>query len=101
MENYNYDKLKELIGETVQVNDKQGNSVSLELAEVNKGALDGDEWEAFSVIYKGKEDFHIPQGCYTFLHPCFGEKFLFVSPNSPVEYETVVTRERKIVEEES
>ena len=94
MELYNYDILSQLIGENVVLKDDQDHQVSLKIAEVNKGTLDGSEWEAFSVIYNGSPELSIPQGTYTLHHEKFGDESLFVSPNSDVEYETVVTRKR-------
>ncbi|PWK50749.1 hypothetical protein C8D97_10636 [Pleionea mediterranea] len=55
MDNYNYEALCEIIGQEVVVEDSQGNAVSLKLSDVNKGKIDGEEWEAFSVIYQGGE----------------------------------------------
>lgn len=95
MERYNYKNLCLLIGEKVELKDEQGNQAELTITEVSRGNIDGDEWEAFSVIYNGEKHFSIPQGSYTFMHESFGEKLLFMSPNSETEYETVVTRKRE------
>ncbi|WP_144394697.1 DUF6916 family protein [Pleionea sediminis] len=95
MENYSYETLRGIVGEQVTIEDKQGNEVSITLSEVNKGKIDGPDWEAFSAIYQGQNEFFIPQGTYTLKHPSFGEQQLFLSPNSETEYETVVTRERR------
>lgn len=97
MEEYNYDKLSQLVGSTVLIRDTHGNKAELTISEVNKGAIDSDEWEAFSVIYLGEKDISIPQGSYYFSHPDFSEQFLFLSPNSDTEFETVVTRKRQSV----
>ena len=94
MENYNYKNLNQLIGEKVQLKDDQGNQTELTITEVNAANMDGDEWEAFSVIYQGEKDSEISQGNYKLSHESFGEKQLFLSPNSETEYETVVTRKR-------
>lgn len=94
MEKYNYKNLSQLIGEKVTVRDEQQNQLELTIAEVCVGSLDGDEWEAFSVIFNGEKGSSIPQGTYTFLHERFDETLLFLSPNSEIEYETVVTRKR-------
>lgn len=95
MEQYTHENLTPHIGESVQVTDEQGKQCNLVITEVNKGSLDGDKWEAFSVIYSGDKNIQISQGTYTFQHSCFGEKQLFLSPNSDTEYETVVTRNRE------
>ncbi len=100
MESYNYDNLFSVVGQEVSVSDDEGNEVFLTVAEVSKGALDGTSWEAFSVIYAGDKNFHIPQGNYTFKHSVFGVKKLFLIPNSETEYETVITREREAVAEQ-
>jgi len=94
MELYNYDILSQLVGEDVLLKDGQDQIVVLEVAEVNKGKLDGDEWEAFSVILNGKKEYSLPQGIFTLSHEKFGDVSLFLSPNSETEYETVVTRKR-------
>lgn len=94
MERYNYKNISQFIGEKVQLRDEQGNVAELSIADVCKGAMDGDEWEAFSVIYQGNKDFFVPQGTYFFTSEHFGEKQLFLSPKSDIEYETVVTRRR-------
>lgn len=99
MEEYNYDSLSKIVGEKVSVSDEQGNEVFLTLSHIHKNAIDGEKWEAFSAVYDGEEEFRIAQGNYTFKHKCFGEKMLFLTPNSTTEYETVITRERKIPEE--
>ncbi|MEW6982234.1 hypothetical protein AAD001_06235 [Colwelliaceae bacterium 6471] len=94
MGEYNYKNLTQYIGETVTLLDQAGNSAELTIAEVNKGTLDGDEWESFSVIYHAEKDLIIPQGIYTFEHRSFAQQQLFLTPNSEIEYETVVSRER-------
>lgn len=94
MESYNAENLTRILGKEIMVRDDQGNEVPLIVAEVNISSLNGDEWEAFSVIYKGGASFHIPQGTFTFCHSVFGEVALFVSPKSETEYETVISRKR-------
>ncbi|WP_196137515.1 hypothetical protein [Aliikangiella sp. G2MR2-5] len=94
LDSYNYKTLNEIIGQAVVVEDRKGNQVHLIIAEVNKGQIDGEQWEAFSVIYQGKPDFSVPQGTYKLHHQAFGEKELFLSPNSETEYETVIARRR-------
>ncbi|WP_462158960.1 DUF6916 family protein [Pseudoalteromonas sp. GB56] len=96
-DNYNFNNLSNMLGEKVLVEDQAGNQVNLVVSEVLKGPIDGEEWEAFSVIYKGTQDFSVPQGVYKISHDTFGEKELFVSPNSLTEYETVVARKRDAV----
>lgn len=95
MDDYNFDQLSKIIGEPVQVSDKLGNKVELKITEVNKGSLDGDEWESFSVIYTSNENLSIPQGTYDFYHQAFDTKVLFLSPNSAFEYETVINRSKR------
>ncbi|MEO2280691.1 DUF6916 family protein [Pseudoalteromonas pernae] len=94
IDNYNYSNLSNMLGENVLLEDQAGNQVNLVVSEVIKGPIDGKQWEAFSVIYKGTQDFSVPQGIYKISHDTFGEKELFVSPNSLTEYETVVARKR-------
>lgn len=94
MDAYNYQQLSQLIGDAVQVSDQQGNKVTLKIAEVNQGRLDSSEWEAFSVIYRSDQPMNISQGTYRFFHQAFDEIDLFLSPNSAVEFETIITRSR-------
>ena len=94
MEHYNYEALSAIVDEVVGLKDDQGNQVELTITEVSKNNLDGDEWDAFSVIYRSDASFSIPQGTYTLSHKSFGEQRLFLSPNSETEYETVVSRKR-------
>lgn len=94
MECYNADNLTQIIDQPVAVRDRHGNEVQLTVVDVNLSSLNGDEWEAFSVIYQGDEGVVIPQGTFTFSHTVFGELDLFVSPNSDTEYETVISRKR-------
>jgi len=94
VEKYNYNNLSQILGEKVCLKDGQENKVELTITEVNKGQLDGDDWEAFSVIFRGEKNIPIPQGTYVFFNEKFGEKSLFISPKSETEYETVVTRKR-------
>lgn len=101
LDQYCYEILESIVGETVSVFDDTKNEVPLTVAGVRKNAMDGEEWEAFSVSFQGEKRFHIPQGTYTFKHAKFGEKSLFVSPNSDIEYETVVCRQREIPADET
>lgn len=94
MENYNYEVLSTIQGETVTIKDSSGNTADLTISEINQSRMNGPDWEAFSVIYTGKEDLRIPEGTYLFHHPSFGELELFLSPKSPTQYETMVTRKR-------
>ncbi|MBU2871893.1 hypothetical protein [Colwellia sp. E2M01] len=98
MEKYNYINLSQSIGENMLIKDDAGNRVELVIAEVNKGVLDGEEWDSFSVIYSAAPGVTIPQGTYTFCHEKIGEVSLFTTPNSATEYETVVTRKRETTE---
>ncbi len=98
---YNHNILSKLIGEKVSVSDNQGNEVSLTISIVTENKMGDNQWEAFSVIYNGDESFRIAPGVYTFKHPGFEKKQLFLSPNSETEYETVVTREQKTQAEET
>jgi len=95
MENYNFENLSQLVGEQMTIRDDGGNEAALIIAEVNKGIIDSDEWQSFSVIYKGEENLSVPQGTYSFSHEKIGEVSLFMTPNSATEYETIVTKRRE------
>ncbi|MET1254969.1 DUF6916 family protein [Aliikangiella maris] len=97
MDSYNYNNLKSLIGQVINVIDNANHQATLVITDVIRSQINGDEWDAFSVIYQGSSDFHIPQGTYTLVHPEFGEKQLFLTPNSENEYETVITRKKQAV----
>ena len=94
MENYNYNNLMEIVGDNVAVSDDEGNQQQLKIDSVSTSSMHGEDWEAFSVLFRGDESFHIPQGTYQFDHPAFGQVSLFVSPKSEIEYETVINRRR-------
>jgi|GEM_PF-605854 len=95
MDSYSYDTLSKLIDDQISVRDKQGNKVLLTLIEVSQHTLNDDDWESFSVLYLGDNNFRIPQGTYTFEHSGFGKKEIFLTPKSETEYETVITRKRR------
>ncbi|RHW77995.1 DUF6916 family protein [Colwellia sp. RSH04] len=94
MENYSFTVLSQLIGEPITIRDNAENEAQLIIAEVNKGTIDGDEWQSFSVIYNGEENLSVPQGTYLFSHEKIGEVSLFITPNSATEYETIVSQKR-------
>jgi hypothetical protein len=95
MENFNFYNLSQLIGDKVTIRDDVGNEAQLIITEVNKGALDGHEWQSFSVIYIGEENLSVPQGTYSFIHEKFGNISLFITPNSVTEYETIVNQKHE------
>ncbi|WP_404392372.1 DUF6916 family protein [Pseudoalteromonas phenolica] len=94
MEQFNAKVLTELLGQTVDITDSVGSGVTLTVSEVVESSMNGDEWEAFSVYLTGEESFHISQGTYKVAHSAFGERDLFISPKSPVEYEIIINRKR-------
>ncbi|MFK5948584.1 MAG: hypothetical protein QM500_07425 [Methylococcales bacterium] len=95
MELYNCENLTKNIGAKVSVRDEHGGCVELTVSEVNTCSIDGDEWEAFTVIYQAEEGIQIEQGVYTFNHDCFGAQQFFLAPNSSTEYETVISRKKE------
>jgi len=96
MELFNQKNLKKNIGTKINAIDEHGGCVELTITEVNKSAIDGDEWEAFTVIYKNDGENPITQGIYKLHHECIGEQELFLCPNSGTECETIISREKKV-----
>jgi len=92
MQFYTYERLTQLVGQQLQLQDDGGTKVSLTLDRVVKGKLDPSRWEAFAAYFIGDQSFHVPQGTYRLEHPALGEASLFLSPKSPIEYELVVNR---------
>ncbi|AJQ93336.1 DUF6916 family protein [Gynuella sunshinyii] len=97
MQDFNYQNLSPLVGQTVEVSDPENNQklTQLTIKGVSLKAPNGEEYEAFSVLLKGDEDFHLPQNNYSFAVPGLGEQTLFMSPNSLDEYEIVICRSRQ------
>lgn len=94
MERFNYQTLAAIQGQAVTIKDGAGNTAALVVTEIKKSALDGTDWEAFSVLYSAPPSLRIPDGSYLIGHPCFGELELYLSPKSATEYESVITRKR-------
>ncbi len=92
MEKFTESNLKTLINETITAKDDGGSQVSLKIKSVKGGLIKGIEWDGFNVTLEGDESFHIPQGTYSFFHEAFGKCRLFMVPNSPTEYEIIVSR---------
>jgi hypothetical protein len=92
MEKFTFENLRGQEGSKAQLH-VEGEKIEMAIESVAKTKLDGEEWDAFQVVLSG-DAHHLPQGIYHLTHPAFGEADLFVSPNSPTEYEIQVTRKK-------
>ncbi|MEC8907908.1 MAG: hypothetical protein C9355_00600 [Thalassolituus maritimus] len=94
MEAITYDSMESLLGQQVTLSDQADNSVRLTISEVERTALDGDDWEAFAVSLEGQDDFRVPQGMYRLTHEAIGSGELFITAHGPTEYQAVISRKR-------
>ena len=94
MQHYNKPNLEKTICQQVTLKDAHSDSIPLTLQSICTNKADNHEWESFTAYYSNNNNVRIPAGCYTFLHAAFGESTLFITPKSPTEYETVVTRKK-------
>jgi hypothetical protein len=92
MQLYTFERLNQLLGQQLQLQDDAGTRVNLTLDRVVKGKLDPNHWESFAAYLTGDPSFHIPQGNYQLEHPELGVASLFLSPKSEVEYELIMNR---------
>lgn len=93
MENFRYDNLKPLEGQSVEAIDaNSGEKIAdLSVQSVEKSAPDGDLFEAFTVTLKGDEDAHLGQGIYRLKAEAFGEQEVFITPNAIDRYHVCVS----------
>lgn len=92
-DNFNYDTLQRQLGTAVTLIDAD-QVIFLSMVELSRSPLDGAEWEAFALYLEGDPNRQLPQGVYRLAHPAFGERDLFLSPKSPVQYEISISRRR-------
>lgn len=93
MEKFTFENVESAQGSVVKVVGQNG-EVELEVLSVTKSKLDGDEWNAFSVLLNGKANEPLSQGTYKLENEAFGEAELFLSPNSETEYEIHIAQKR-------
>ncbi|MBQ4864283.1 hypothetical protein J8L98_21565 [Pseudoalteromonas sp. MMG013] len=93
MEKFTFENVESAQGSVVKIVGQNG-EVELEISSVKKSKLDGDEWNAFSVLLNGKANEPLSQGTYKLEHEAFGEAELFLSPNSETEYEIHIAQKR-------
>ncbi len=92
MKDYKYDQFTKLVGDQVEVVDSEGNTGVLSITDVKKAQPDDDRWSAFSIHFKNSEsDFTLTPGTYLFRHETAGERSLYLSPLSTVDYESAIT----------
>lgn len=92
-DNFNYDTLQRQLGTAVTLIDAD-QVTFLSMVELSRSPLDGAQWEAFALYLEGDPNRQLPQGVYRLAHPAFGERDLFLSPKSPVQYEISISRRR-------
>jgi hypothetical protein len=88
-----YQIFKKLIGQTINIEDTDGNAIELKIDEVISGSAHSENYESFTTRLKDSLPNRIPQGCYTFSHPTIGKQWLFCSATSSTQYEIVINRE--------
>mgnify|MGYP007059939369 CR=1 FL=1 len=93
MEKFTFENVESAQGAVVKVAGQDG-EVELEVATVDRTKLNGEQWDAFRVMLKGKVDEPLDQGTYRLTHEAFGEAELFLSPNSETEYEIYITTQK-------
>ena len=91
---FTYETLSQLEGEYIDLTDSHGNRCRLKIERICRGRMDDEQWNSFSVRYKGDTSFHLPQGNYILSHPAFDTVTKFIVPMSPVDYETVISRQK-------
>ncbi|MCE9685545.1 hypothetical protein LZP73_04840 [Shewanella sp. AS16] len=96
MEKFNFDVLTPLLDQQVAVfaPDSDTKLTDLTITQVSRGAPHGDEFDAFSVEFKGDKNQHCPQGNYLLKHPGFGEMTLFMSPHAIDSYQVCISRRK-------
>ena len=107
MDNFRLADVSKLVDQTftLQLADIDGNPVSdgddetidtFEAPMVNfaEAACNGDDWEAFKVVFKVKPKQAILEHHYVLKHEAIGEVCLYGSPNSPEEIEFCCSYER-------
>lgn len=87
-----YQTFKQLIGQSIAVEDTQGNTLELSLDEVATSSAHSPSYDSFSAYLNDTLPNRVPQGCYTFSHPDIGRQWLFCSAKSPTQYEIVINR---------
>lgn len=96
MDRFIYDVLIDLVGHKVQVKDANNDTLLTELtiSNVERSAVNGEEFDAFSVDLSGDEKEHLVQGNYSFNHQSFGEAKLFMSPYAVDRYQICISRKK-------
>jgi hypothetical protein len=96
MDDFKLDTVKGMVGDTLKItNEETGVEVTTSIEKVIEAPMNGDEWEAFSAIMHAEpESPSLSQGTYKISCDKLGEGRMFISPNSPTEYEIVVTRKK-------
>jgi len=76
-------------GTTFQLEVADGENLELELIEANPmGAKPKEGRQAFSCVFRGPEDAHLPQQIYPLQHEALGEMQVFLVPLGPAGKET-------------
>ena len=94
MENFKLDTLKDMIGESIKITDETSQTeIETTIKKVLPSPMNGEEWEAFSTLMQAEAGSPcLSQGTYRISNSKLGEGAMFISPNSPTEYEIIVTR---------
>ncbi|MCC2606362.1 DUF6916 family protein [Planctobacterium marinum] len=107
MENFRYKDVSKLVEETftLQLSDVDGNPVSDGEGEIietfeapmikcEQGACNGEQWEAFKVVFKVEPKQATPEHHYILKHDTLGEVCLYGSPNDAENLEFCCSYDR-------
>lgn len=94
MSELDFDRLKSIQGEPVDITDAQNHRISLMLEAVEPGLPNDATWDSISIRFRSNTDLIIPQGYYTIHHRDLGTHMLFVIPRDSGRYQSMITRER-------
>ncbi|WP_341501779.1 hypothetical protein [Gallaecimonas sp. GXIMD4217] len=90
-----FSAFKQMEGDQVSVSDDAGTTLTLQVDEVVDCSQPGSPFVTFVIRLSGDPDMPVPQGVYRFSHPAIGCQALLCVPNSPTDYEIVISQARQ------
>ena len=96
MDSFTLDALQNMIGDSIKISDENsGIEIETVISAVEPGPMNGNEWESFSATMTSSEGLPcLSQGTYKINNDKLGEGDMFISPNSPTQYEIIVSRKK-------
>ena len=96
MDSFTLDTLQKMVGDSIKISDENsGIEIETRIAAVEPGPMNGDEWESFSATMDCADgSLCLSQGTYKISNDKLGEGDMFISPNSPTQYEIIVSRKK-------